>query len=69
VKLRVLWRKIDLKLRPPLLQGHAVDRPIDAVDAMTTMSGLGADSMGQGGPADAPPNWVPSQQDWGRPRH
>ena len=36
------------------------------IDAMTTMSG--GDATGNHGPAPAPTNWVPSQQDE-KPRH
>jgi hypothetical protein len=68
VKLRELLKKIDLSLRPPHVQGHVVEQSVDNVDALSTMSPLGGDPMESGGPASAPPNWVPSQQDE-RPRH
>jgi hypothetical protein len=69
MKIRELLKKIDNSLRPPHVQGEQSEqRSIDNVDAMMTTSAMGGDPLGQGGPADAPVNWVLSQQDE-RPRH
>jgi hypothetical protein len=70
MKIRGLLKWFNDALRPPhvVQGGHSEQRSIDNVDAMTTTSAMGGDPLGQGGPADAPVNWVPSQQD-DRPRH
>ena len=58
--LRKAWRR--------LMDGEG-ERSIDNVDALTTMGSSEGFNSNAAGHADAPPNWVPSQQDWGRPRH
>jgi hypothetical protein len=63
VKIRELLKRI--RLRP--LEGNG-ERPIDDVDALATMAGETLTSTGSPGPAPAPTNWVPSQQDE-RPRN
>ena len=70
MKLRRLLKRFDLWLRPAHVHGdHGEgDRPIDNVDAMTTMAVFEGFNSGAAGHADAPPNWVPSQQDE-RPRY
>lgn len=62
MRLRELLRRFRLRS----LQGVG-NRPIDNVDALTTMTHGPTDSGGSM-PVSAPPNWVPSQQD-DRPRH
>ena len=65
MKLRRFWKRIRLQSVP--LEGG--ERRPDNVDGLATMSGAStADAMNVG-PTSAPPNWVPSQQDWGKPRH
>jgi hypothetical protein len=64
MKLRDLLRKI----RPVPLSGEG-ERPVDNVDALAGAINHSQDPATGGGPVSAPPNWVPSQQDWGRPRH
>jgi hypothetical protein len=65
MNLRELWKKIDLKLRPPHLEGG---QPVDNLDGAVTLTGGGHAGDGSDVPAPAPVNWVPSQQD-DRPRH
>jgi len=64
MKLRKLLKRIRLQA----LSGDG-ERPIDNVDALSGAVNHSADPTTGGGPVSAPPNWVPSQQDWGRPKH
>ena len=65
MRLGALLKRLDLWLRPAHVHGEGRDeRPVDNDTALATMSGH---VDGMGAPVDAPPNWVPSQQDWGRP--
>jgi hypothetical protein len=69
VKVRESLKKFDLWLRPPYVhEEHGEgNRPVDNVDALTTVTHTLGTGAGEA-PATAPPNWVPSQQD-DRPRH
>jgi hypothetical protein len=57
------WLK---KLRLRSVQAGEVQRPIDNVDAMSSMAQTRVDPSG-GAPASFPPNYV--RQDDGRPKH
>ena len=54
-----------LRLRPVDLEGES--RKMDNVDGTASGASLFASPTPVG--PGAPPNWVPSQQDWGRPKH
>ena len=71
MKIRELLKRFDLWLRPAYVHGDHGDgnRPVDNVTALTTMGASEGFNSDAAGHADAPPNWVPSQQDWGRPPH
>lgn len=63
MKFRELLKK--LRLRSVQLG----ERPIDNVDGMASAIGRnGSDFPSESAPL-IPPGYVPSQQDWGKPRH
>ena len=63
-RLRTLLKRI--RLQP--LEGEG-RRPIDDVDAHATAPVEALKGFDSGPGPTAPTNWVPSQQDWGKPRH
>jgi hypothetical protein len=69
MKIRELLKRFDLWLRPAHVRGEHGEgyRPVDNVDALTTVTLTPGDPSGSVA-ATAPPNWVPSQQD-DRPPH
>jgi hypothetical protein len=66
VKIRA-WLK---RLRPQSVQIGEGRRQEDNVDAIAAGHDAGKGGIANVAPgATVPPNYVPSQQDWGRPRH
>jgi hypothetical protein len=65
MKIRALLKRIRLRS----LQVGDGERSIDNVDALSGAINHSTDPTTGGGAVSAPPGWVPSQQDWGRPKH
>jgi hypothetical protein len=57
------------KFRLRSVQVGEGERPVGNVDGMANLVSGNTGHDGGHLPVAAPPNWVPSQQDWGRPKH